>query len=113
MEETDKRPGPVDYAHSITPSNYKCSGCGATGRKMWRQYQTFLSNIELMCAGCALKDQDKQGPVDDRGFREDEYGKTDQIGWMIPAIPTEEGDTYWGYTSIPQPGVIWWRQLPT
>lgn len=40
-------------------------------------------------------------------------GGTDQIGWRVPAVPTEEGDTYWGYTSVPEPGVQWWRLLPT
>lgn len=26
---------------------------------------------------------------------------------------TEEGDTFWGYTSVPSDGVIWWKALPT
>lgn len=40
-------------------------------------------------------------------------GGTDQIGWRVPAVPTEEGDTYWSYTSVPDAGVQWWRRLPT
>ncbi len=36
----------------------------------------------------------------------------DQIGWLVPAVPTKEGDTYWGYTSVPQAGVKWWERLP-
>ena len=38
--------------------------------------------------------------------------QTDQIGWRVPAVPTEENDTYWGYTSVPQPGCDWWANLP-
>lgn len=110
----DKRPGLVNYNENVTPKNYKCSVCGARGKKMWRQYQTFLSHIELMCAECALKDQKKQGPVDELGYLQDDLcGRIDQIGWMIPAVPDEEGQTYWGYTSVPQEGVLWWRRLPT
>lgn len=37
---------------------------------------------------------------------------SDSIGWLVPAVPTEEDDTYWGYTSVPQPGVEWWQRLP-
>lgn len=40
-------------------------------------------------------------------------GRTDQIGWRIPAVPTEEGDTFWGYASVPQAGYEWWCRLPT
>ena len=36
----------------------------------------------------------------------------DQIGWLVPAIPDEECETYWGYTSVPQPGCEWWYRLP-
>jgi len=39
--------------------------------------------------------------------------RTDQIGWRVPAVPTEDGKSYWGYTSVPQPGCDWWSNLPT
>jgi hypothetical protein len=39
--------------------------------------------------------------------------RTDQIGWRVPAVPTEDGKSYWGYTSVPQPGCDWWESLPT
>lgn len=38
--------------------------------------------------------------------------RTDQIGWRVPAVPTEDG-TYWGYSSVPTPGVNWWKKLPS
>ena len=34
------------------------------------------------------------------------------IGWLVPAVPTEEGNTFWGYTSVPYQGVYWWDNLP-
>jgi hypothetical protein len=39
------------------------------------------------------------------------WGDTDSLGWLVPAVPTEEGDTYWGYTSVPAMGCLWWRSL--
>lgn len=67
-----------------------------------------------MCGTCSLKGQEKQGPIDQFGKRPDDYGgSTDQIGWMVPAIPTEEGDTFWGYSSVPEAGIRWWVTLPT
>jgi len=41
-----------------------------------------------------------------------ERQRTVQIGWRVPAIPTEDGDTFWGYTSVPQAGCDWWAKLP-
>lgn len=35
------------------------------------------------------------------------------IGWLVAAIPTEDGETYWGFTSVPQEGANWWNNLPT
>lgn len=41
-----------------------------------------------------------------------ERKRHDSIGWLVPAIPTEDGDTFWGYTSVPQAGCAWWHRLP-
>jgi len=103
------------YRNGDVPKDYKCSKCGAQGIKMWRQYNTFADHIELMCGQCALEDQGKKGPLDDRGMRQSEVDneKTDQIGWLVPAIPTEDESTFWGYTSVPASGVRWWKALPT
>lgn len=116
----------VDYSKAVTPPDYKCSGCSATNCKLWRQYQTFASHIELFCANCAIKDQSEPGAsslgkkkkkikIDTDGtYKDEEFRmKCDQIGWLVPAVPTEEGDTYWGYTSIPQAGCDWWTRIPS
>lgn len=107
--------GTVDYSKIETPPGYKCSKCGATGCKLWRDYQTFLEYQDLVCAKCAAGEQGKDiSTIDDKGFRKIEHGmRTDQIGWRVPAVPTVEGDTFWGYTSIPPDGCAWWVNLPT
>lgn len=120
METANKVPvvkpdEPVNYATTKTPSNYVCGCCGATGVKLWREYQTFLNNQSLLCITCSGDEQKKDvSSGDAQGFIQSEVaGKTDQIGWRIPAVPTKENDTYWGYTSVPPEAVDWWRALPT
>lgn len=106
---------PVDYSKIVTPPNYVCGKCGASGVKLWRDYQTFLEHQSLLCATCAAKEQKKDiSDIDKDGLRNSGHGsRTDQIGWRVPAVPTEENDTYWGYTSVPPAGCEWWRKLPT
>lgn len=80
---------------------YRCSQCDLTGFKLWRQYNTFADHIELLCASCAERDQNAEwNPA--RG---------DQIGGLVPAVPTADGAAYWGYTSVPSEGVHWWHSL--
>jgi hypothetical protein len=93
------------------PESYKCSDCGIHGVKLWRIYQTFLENQRLFCAVCALRDQKKDWTIDEDGRHTDDYGGSDQIGWLVPAVPVD--DTFWGYTSVPAAGVEWWKRLPT
>lgn len=81
---------------------YVCTGCGAENCKLWRQTSMFFEHIELMCADCTEADQDKK--ID--------LAESDQCGGMIPAVPTPENDTYWGYTSVPKAQVAWWKALP-
>lgn len=38
---------------------------------------------------------------------------TDQIGWMVPAVPVDGELAFSGYCSVPQDLVEWWRKLPT
>lgn len=106
----------LDYKSNNVPDNYSCSVCGRQGCKMWRQYNTMACYIELMCVDCAMKDQKVSYSVDDNGKHIDpdmpQLGLVDQIEWLVPAIPDEDNDTYWGYTSVPEDGVKWWRKLP-
>lgn len=108
------------YLNERVPTDYSCSSCKSTGCKLWRQYNTFVVHLGLLCVDCALADQkkDPETLVDERGKHESvvgelEMGPTDQIGWLVPAVPTEDGESYWGYTSVPEAGCLWWRALPT
>ena len=97
--------GMVDYSSIKTPPAYKCSKCGVTDVKLWRYYNTFLEYQELFCLKCACHNQKKTLKTMSE--------RTDKIGSLIPAVPTENGDTFWGYSSVPQDGCEWWYNLPT
>lgn len=114
------------YLNGVVPDNYYCGECLARDCKLWRPYQT--NHIQLYCADCAAADQGKNitamgddGKFVDSGTDgKDANGntiitleKTDTIGWLVPAVPTEDGTGYWGYTAIPEKGVKWWRRLPS
>lgn len=98
---------------------YICSVCGATDVKLWRRSHD--SNVEPTCATCSTKGT-RIGPVDEWGQVQscvDSRIKTDQLydpslglPSLVPYVPDKDGST-WGYTSIPQAGVFWWRQLST
>lgn len=101
----------VNYASSVTPADYKCDNCGATGVKLWREYETCANYTVLQCADCAEISQQK---LHDSGWESPfKRGEGDQIGWRVPAVPVEGKNTYWGYTSVPQAGCEWWDNLPT
>lgn len=101
-----------NYSDKLPPVNYRCSACGVAGCKLWRQYNTCACFIKLLCANCAREDQGVDYKIDREGYHYWELGPCDQIEWLVPAVPTEDGYTYWGYTSVPEDGVSWWRRLP-
>lgn len=91
-------PPPED--HSQIWGGYTCSSCGAAHVKLWRDYNCFLDNQSLTCKACTER---KAGKPLLAG---------DQIGWHVPAVPTPDGSTFWGYSSVPEAAVQWWRALP-
>lgn len=110
------------YADAGAPTQYHCGQCGVLGVKLWRKYQTFLDHQSLLCASCACAEQSRDGksytieqsyvgnvsvtrhydailqPELSRAYGGSDTSG-DQIGWRIPAVPTEDGTTYWGYRS--------------
>lgn len=120
--------GPVDYDSATPPLPYHCGQCGVHGVKLWRDYNMFLDHQSLLCAKCACFEQGN----DERTFSVDsgENGRAivsvtyavdrhglngpsgDQIGWRVPAVPTQDGSTFWGYSSVTLEGVTWWKRLP-
>lgn len=93
----------MKYTDQGTPWYYRCFKCGARRCKLWRQYQALAENIDLLCITCAERDQKEKHNSE----------KLDTIGWLVAAVPTEDSDTFWGFTSIPQDGCDWWDNLPT
>jgi len=85
--------------------DYRCGKCSVYGVRLWRQAQTFLDHIELLCAVCATEDQKTQ-IVSYADFHK-EHDVT--IGDLVPARPVPEGHTFWGHTSGE---VLWWYALP-
>ncbi len=101
-----------NYKSDQTISSYICSKCGASGCKLWRQYNTLASAVELLCVDDALVDQGEAREVLENGRHALYLGITDQIGILVPAVPTEDDSTFWGYTSVPHGATAWWRRLP-
>jgi hypothetical protein len=125
--------GPVPYDGPPPPA-YKCGECGVAGVKLWRDYNAFLSYQTLRCCDCAIREQNNEERAftvqisDGNGvvvgtqysrksplYSLDQNGPElggDQIGWRVPAVPTEDGMTMWGYTAVPDVGVHWWKRIP-
>ena len=100
-----------EYLDGKVPEFYRCSKCGASNCKLWRDYG---SCEKLLCAHCAALNQKKQiDDIDKEGCRTTEHGRTDQIGWYLPAVPIEHAQAYWDYQAVPNPAADWWRNLPT
>ena len=85
--------GPVDYTNNAIPEGYKCTKCGKTNCKLWRQYQTFADHIKLLCGKHALRDQKEEGPIDAEGFRPSTNAPTRLAGWCRPYPPSKVAHT--------------------
>ena len=109
---------PVSHLKLSIPNDYVCINCGKSGVKLWRVY-TAPKNFWrfrkgygcfhklLYCVTCVEKDQKSKHKLD---LPYPEY--SDRIGKYVPAIPTEDGISYWMYSKIPAEGKKWWESLP-
>lgn len=99
----------VDYQSTLVPTNYVCHKCEITGVKLWREYHAHLKDQSLLCSKCSGEEQRKDvSSITNEG----KINNSDQIGCRVPAVPTKENDTYWGYSFIPEEGQKWWKRLP-
>lgn len=105
---------PFSYSErNQTPEGYVCS-CGAKGIRLYREYNTFVSAQEYSCRKCAIERYNK-GHSEPYGTPNKLFpinDKESQIGFLVAAVPTEDGETFWGYTSVPEDGCEWWYALP-
>lgn len=90
---------------------YMCGGCKRSNCKLWREYSTFLDHNTLLCIECMGKKNGKSYNVNREGQILYCGTRTDQIDWRVPAVPTDDNKTFWGYTSIPNEGISWWTKL--
>jgi len=91
------------YFTTVTPVGYSCGPCGKTQVRLYRLpggASCHKTGFDLWCFRCAF-------------FRKE----TTWGGWeehhlndVLPAIPTEDGTTYW--TSPPDDAVLWWKRFP-
>ncbi len=84
------------------PMAYRCLGCDADGVRLWRKDSMFLNHQDLKCRRCSETEQEPDPEL---------HGGSDAIGWRVPAVPDDTG-TFWGYTSVPEGAIAWWRALP-
>jgi len=102
------------------PRGYQCAKCKRQGCKLWRPLAPTLVALEpvpLHCADCACKTLnldpsriDAKGRLPIRIGREVE--RIDQIGYWVPAVPTENGADFHGVT-LPSEAIAWWHRLPS
>lgn len=94
---------PFSY-DGLPPPEYFCTVCQVSGVRLYRDYNTFARETKLLCTSCTERAGSEPRKVDP--------DHPDQCGWMVAAVPTENGETFWGFTSVPWRGVYWWRSLP-
>lgn len=94
----------VDYASGAVPPGYRCATCGAHRVKLWRPYQ---GPGPLLCVACAEQNQLKR-----LGWERNRFGLHSWIGWYMPAVPLEDGLSFYAPNSIPADGSMWWNALP-
>ena len=97
----------------VTPFEYICAFCGATGFKLWRDMS--VNPLELACTICAAENQDIDvDSIDTDGRHNNGHDVlVNRIGWFVPAVPNQEGTGCWVYGLAPADAYERWRRLPT
>jgi len=94
-------------------SDYRCGTCEAVDCKLWRQSHVFANQVDLICWKC-LEEKGHEVLVNNAPpqMRTDQvYDPDVEAINYVPAIPDLDGK-WWGYTSVPQWWVEWWKALP-
>lgn len=89
---------------------YKCSNCGKSGVKLWRTFWGFNET----CFQCTCE-REKIKPdaieINKDGTHLTDSILTDQVGWSVPAVPSDSG-IFYPYSSVPEDKIKWWQELP-
>lgn len=108
---------PFSYRDPGAPDWYACSDCHLTQVKLWRPVHR---DTDALCVCCLSARNTKLGHARDQFLPSDVdlfgkiahgLGRTDQVGGYLPCIPLEDGDGAWGYGSVPDVAVTWWKNL--
>lgn len=105
--------------------DYICNNCEAAGVKLWRETNTLGCWVKPLCTSCVkdIKSDEIEKSLRAYGSDDFSYPNSHHLGGLVPAVPTQEGDTksskdaydgymWWGFTSVPELGVEWWDNLP-
>lgn len=103
---------PFSYAAIGTPDGYACVRCSASGVRLYREYNTFLDHQVLWCRACVVAETGGAHYGGDPRYSSPKEHQLGQSRTLVAAVPTEDGETFWGFSSVPQAGVDWWDRLP-
>lgn len=95
---------------SCTCASCTCASCACAEQSVHGRSRKVAHNAEGAVVVTTTYDPDLE-PVLYAAFREGDRDMN-QIGRYVPAIPTEDGVGYWGFTAVPEAGIRWWRNLP-
>ena len=90
--------------------DYSCATCKCTEAKLWRPMSVFAEDIKLICWEC-LENKGHHVCLDDEHPSDQVYNSDIEHTCWGPAVPDLDGQ-YWGYTSVPEWWVQWWKHLP-
>lgn len=90
-------------------TTYTCTKCGRSNCKLWRE---IYSCSPLYCVRCI--DNPQVNTIGEDGTFKTGYGeeRSDQIGYFVPAVPSEDLQDYYCYGSVPEDRIKWWQDLP-
>ena len=92
----------------------KCSVCGLSGVRLWRNAHVFADSVELFCVACALDREYSRENLPEvfpmpRGLAA--HLDSGSLGYLVAARPTEDG-SFWGHASGDEASVAAWVALP-
>lgn len=90
------------YVDTTPPEWYKCDRCNCGGVQLYRDYNTFVSCLDVLCANCLAK----------RNKTSLKKVLAGNLNFFVCAIPVEDDATFWGVTSTPSAGCLWYSYLP-
>ena len=105
LERDELKQRVAELEASRSQVGYRCGQCGSVDCKLWRVAAT--SHIELTCWECL----EAKGHTITLAKSDQVYDSAIEPFSYVPAVPDFDGQ-WWGYTSVPQWWVKWWRALP-